>query len=473
MKKKIFLNLVMGISLIATPALLLASCSAQASDVKLPITKKATPDLVSAEELQVSPITLKTVQKLFDNVDVTSFENVTATLKNGSAVIGTPNNVVLTANDGFVFEDGTENGAKTLESSEFNPSASILPITVKNNSDSILFDEVTASQISITTLQKLFNIDEDSFKNVSAVLKNGNAAFDGTNQIVLTAKDGFVFENGTNTLESGLFSISFSILPITVKNNSDSILFDEVTASQISITTLQKLFNIDEDSFKNVSAVLKNGNAAFDGTNQIVLTAKDGFVFENGTNTLESGLFSISFSKLLITVIDNPGDISKEEITDPITITMLQKLFNIDADSFKNVNAKVKNAVSVGTTNQVVLTAKDGFVFENGTNTLESGLFSISFSILPITVKNNSDSILFDEVTASQISITTLQKLFNIDEDSFKNVSAAFQMSGDGVVVGSHNKVILTAKDGFVFEDGTENGAKTLESASFKVIASK
>ena len=33
MKKKVFLNLVMGISLIATPALLLASCSAQASDV--------------------------------------------------------------------------------------------------------------------------------------------------------------------------------------------------------------------------------------------------------------------------------------------------------------------------------------------------------------------------------------------------------------------------------------------------------
>ena len=388
MKKKIFLNLVMGISLIATPALLLASCSAQASDVKLPITKKATPDLVSAEELQVSSITLKTVQKLFDNVDVTSFENVTATLKNGSAVIGTPNNVVLTANDGFVFEDGTENGAKTLESSEFNPSASILPITVKNNSDGILFDDVTATPITLKTVQKLFNIDTDSFKNVSAVLKNGNAAFDGTNQIVLTAKDGFVFENGTNTLESGLFSISFSILPITVKNNSDSILFDEVTASQISITTLQKLFNID-------------------------------------------------------------------------------------ADSFKNVNAKVKNAVSVGTTNQVVLTAKDGFVFENGTNTLESGLFSIPFPKLPITVKDNPGGITVGEAKAKPITLTTLQKLFNIDEDSFKNVSAAFQMSGDGVVVGSHNKVILTAKDGFVFEDGTENGAKTLESASFKVIASK
>ena len=81
MKKKIFLNLVMGISLIATPASLLASCSAQAAGVKLPQAERATPTLVSAEELQVSPITLKTVQKLIDNVDVTSFENVTATLK--------------------------------------------------------------------------------------------------------------------------------------------------------------------------------------------------------------------------------------------------------------------------------------------------------------------------------------------------------------------------------------------------------
>ena len=38
------------------------------------------------------------------------------TLKNESVVTGTPNNVVLTAKDGFVFEDG----AKTLESPEFN-----------------------------------------------------------------------------------------------------------------------------------------------------------------------------------------------------------------------------------------------------------------------------------------------------------------------------------------------------------------
>ena len=304
MKKKIFLNLVMGISLIATPALLLASCSAQASDVKLPITKKATPDLVSAEELQVSPITLKTVQKLFDNVDVTSFENVTATLKNGSAVIGTPNNVVLTANDGFVFEDGTENGAKTLESSEFKPSVSILPITKKVTTDLVSAEELQVSPISITTLQKLFdNVDVTSFENVTATLKNGSAVIGTPNNVVLTANDGFVFEDGTEngakTLESSEFNPSASILPITVKNNSDSILFDEVTASQISITTLQKLFNIDEDSFKNVSAAfqMSGDNVVVGSHNKVILTAKDDFVFTNGAKTLESASFKVIASK--------------------------------------------------------------------------------------------------------------------------------------------------------------------------------
>ena len=209
MKKKIFLNLVMGISLIATPALLLASCSAQASDVKLPITKKATPDLVSAVELKVSPITLKTVQKLFDNVDVTSFENVTATLKNGSAVIGTPNNVVLTANDGFVFEDGTENGAKTLESSEFNP-FSKLPITVIDNPVDITVADISTTPITLKIVQKLFNIDADSFKNVTADWAIGGDA--GGNLMILTAKDGFVFEDGTDNGAKTLASANFNVI---------------------------------------------------------------------------------------------------------------------------------------------------------------------------------------------------------------------------------------------------------------------
>ena len=296
MKKKIFLNLVMGISLIATPALLLASCSAQASDVKLPITKKVTPDLVLAVELKVSPITLKTVQKLFDNVDVTSFENVTATLKNESVVTGTPNNVVLTAKDGFVFEDGTENGAKTLESSEFKPSVSILPITKKVTTDLVSAEELQVSPISITTLQKLFdNVDVTSFENVTATLKNGSAVIGTPNNVVLTAKDGFVFEDGAKTLESSEFN-PFSKLPITKKATPDLVWAEELQVSPITLTTLQKLFNIDADSFKNVTTTLKNESVVTGTPNNVVLTAKDGFVFEDGTENGAKTLASVNFN---------------------------------------------------------------------------------------------------------------------------------------------------------------------------------
>ncbi len=112
MKKKIFLNLVMGTALIATPAFLLASCSAQASDVKLLITVKVTPGGISAEEVSAKPITLATIQKLF-NIEASDFENVTADLKN--PVGSSTNQIVLTAKAGFVFENDTN----TLESAEF------------------------------------------------------------------------------------------------------------------------------------------------------------------------------------------------------------------------------------------------------------------------------------------------------------------------------------------------------------------
>ena len=200
MKKKIFLNLVMGISLIATPALLLASCSAQASDVKLPITKKASPNAVSAEELQVTTITLKTVQKLF-NIDTDSFKNVTVALKNVSPVVNQTNQIVLTVKGDFIFENGTN----TLESAVFIISNSMLKITVKDSPGDIPVSEIQS--ITLTTLQKLFNIDEVSFKNVTAKVKNA-VSVGANNKIILTANKGFIFTNGTFTLESGTFRVT-------------------------------------------------------------------------------------------------------------------------------------------------------------------------------------------------------------------------------------------------------------------------
>ena len=282
MKKRIFLNLVIGISLIATPAFLLASCSAQASDVKLQITAKATPGIIAFTEVKSDPIAFTTVQKLFDIAE-SDFVNVKATLKNTNVGVNQTNQVVLTANEGFVFEDGTN----TLDSVEFTLSNATLPITLKAIPDGISAEEVLVSPITFTTVQKVFDIAESDFVNVTATYKN--AAASSTNQIVLTAKAGFVFEGGASTLESAEFGLSKQ-LPITAKAQDDfnSIIpHAEINASPIALSTLQKLFNIVQSDLENVTVSLIEIIAP-NKPNQIVLTAKDGFIFENGTNTLLS-----------------------------------------------------------------------------------------------------------------------------------------------------------------------------------------
>ena len=292
MKKKIFLNLVMGISLIVTPAFLLASCSSQASDVvtdvKLPITIKDAIVNIKVLEVTAKPITLATVQKLF-NVEASDFENVTVALKNTNVEGGQKNQIVLTAKEGFIFEDGN----KSLESSEFTLSNITLSVTAKTITDRIWTEEVTASPITFTTIQKLFNIVESDFENVTVSLKS--PIVDGTpNIIVLTANEGFIFENGNKTLESFEFT-SFKELPITTKGPSQGnsiIQFAEINADPIKLTTVQKLFNITAIDFENVIVSFKNTPTP-GSSNTMVLTAKEGFVFQNGNTILESISFTI------------------------------------------------------------------------------------------------------------------------------------------------------------------------------------
>ena len=389
MKKKIFFNLVMGTALIATPALLLASCSAQSSDVKLPITVKDSPDDISIEEINASTISLATVQKLFI-ISKSDFNNVTLSLKNGDVGFGQTNQVVLTANNGFIFE----NGANILESVEFTLSNKKILITVKDKdtAGAISVEEINASPITFTTIKKLFNINESDFNNVTLSLKNGDVGFGQTNQVVLTANNGFIFENGANILESVEFTL-FKQLLVTVKDINVDITFAEVKDGPLTLATVQKLFNINASDFSNVTAALK-GNVGVGQINKVVLTAINGFIFENGTNTLESKKISLSNIKILITAKDKDtaGAISVEEINaSPITFTTIKKLFNINESDFENVIFRLKNDnVGFGQTNQLFLISKPGFIFENCTNILGSVEFTLSNTILSITAKDKA-----------------------------------------------------------------------------------
>ena len=192
--------------------------------------------------------------------------------------------MVLTANDSFIFKDGSN----ILNSVEFTLSNEILPITLKATPEGILVEEVSADPIKLATAQKLFNVEASDFNNVTATFKNPVAS--STNQIVLTAKAGFVFENDTNTLESAEFGLSKQ-LPITAKAQLDipsNMPYVEISASPITLTTIQKLFNnVDASNLVNVDVSLKEIIGP-NKSNKVVLAAKAGFIFENGTNALES-----------------------------------------------------------------------------------------------------------------------------------------------------------------------------------------
>ena len=50
----------------------------------------------------------------------------------------------------------------------------------------------------------------------------------------------------------------------------------------------------------------------------------------------------------------------------------VQKLFDISASDFNNVEVTLEKTPAAAATNYFILTPKPGFVFENGTHKLES-----------------------------------------------------------------------------------------------------
>ncbi|MGL5246140.1 MAG: hypothetical protein ACRC8C_01065 [Mycoplasmoidaceae bacterium] len=115
MKKRILLNLLSGLIIIATPILFLSSCSASANK-ELSVVIKDIPNNIFDEDIDGSNLkTLETVQKLFV-IDQEDFKNITINLFNVENVsFGLTNQIVLTANDDYFFQ----NGEKTLTSKEF------------------------------------------------------------------------------------------------------------------------------------------------------------------------------------------------------------------------------------------------------------------------------------------------------------------------------------------------------------------
>ncbi|MGL5246145.1 MAG: hypothetical protein ACRC8C_01090 [Mycoplasmoidaceae bacterium] len=92
-----------------------------------------------------------------------------------------------------------------------------LSVVIKDTPNDIFDEDIGSNLKTLDTVQKLFSIDQEDFKNITINLFNvENVSFGLTNQIVLTANDDYFFQNGEKTLTSKEFIINPRSLEPTI-----------------------------------------------------------------------------------------------------------------------------------------------------------------------------------------------------------------------------------------------------------------
>ena len=291
-KKAFILSSLIGLSIAVTPSLILVSCGTNESSINIiEITIKSNPTIF-LNETKETPITIKTVQKLFGGINEENFKNVTATL---SIVEETKRKImILKANDGFKFEENKER----LKSNEII--IEILDITIKEKPEPINSNEITGP-ITIATVKKLFNgINEENFNYLKATLKINNAN-NNEYQMVLTMKDGFIlYENGVE-IKSSPFVISTSHInkvltrSIVLANLQPGGIWDVLLNGDLTANDLRGYSEIGEGAFEDIQKIRPNHIFSVQIPNTVTKISKG--AFENKGVILSNDIRYVTFEK--------------------------------------------------------------------------------------------------------------------------------------------------------------------------------
>ncbi|MGL5357866.1 MAG: hypothetical protein ACRC9U_02250 [Metamycoplasmataceae bacterium] len=297
-------------------------------------------------------------------------------------------------------ENYTIDGKKTLESGQYTlaPTVTELNITAITKAATLsaaevaaLSDTNTLAAAKLVVLGKLFqgtDLKEDN-------LANFKVGVDTTKRIVtLTAEANYSFANAANKLESKQYTLqTITDLKITAKSASIALTGEELIDvvgkdAPKQLDVLIKLFDgVDKTKQTNFTTTLGSGSV-------VTLTAKPGFTFANNKSSINSTSYTITETKLNITIS------SKQELTsfedERINATpdatnsagqllILKKLFTGIKDTDVNYfTFEVKSKV-------VTLKAKTGFVFGgatgNGTATLVAPAYTINTAGTNLNIK--------------------------------------------------------------------------------------
>ena len=327
------------------------------------------------------------------------------------------------------------------------------------------------------TLKKIFIIPDN------LVVNQANKAFfaekkliEGLYTITLTAKPGFKFNDGTNKLESNTFA-GFDILDITSKTSITNITLEDVELIDGNALTEEKFIIVKKafhlvgiTNFEQAHSLFVVSKILVEETNeyQIVLTAREGYLFDNRETTLSSPPFTALFDLNVVNQMPEEIEITLQEtqlfngeMINHDQFIILKKIFTMngvqnfeDANKFFVVTNRVVSGKYI-----LVLTPQHGYTI-NGRREHISNEF-IAIRILDVVAKDVNSLImeediakLMNEGTISSHSFLILQKIFTMSNiESANDVNNKFLVTGTNV--GQNYTLTLIAKDGFQFSDRT------------------
>ncbi|MGL4183594.1 MAG: hypothetical protein ACRCRP_00480 [Metamycoplasmataceae bacterium] len=419
---------------------------------------------------------LSVLQKLFVGINETNIKNITFKFDKGKSI------VTLTANSGYIFDQGNSTLESNVFTIEIGPEDKDLNIT-KISGPKLLSSDITILQGTdiakqLLVLTKLFtgpDLNATNQNNFSFVVDTGK------NIVTLIGKNNYTI-NGNNSLASNAYTIINNNVILNITKISDPkllatdliILEGTDTAKQLPI--LKKLFkgpdlNATNQAYFSISSInIKN--------KIITLATNQGYIFDQGNFTLDSNAYlieTIPSKNLNITALPQATTLTTSEVSTlegndfNARLPILKKLF-IGSDL--KVENKDNFSISINTTNNVVtLTGKNGYLINNASS-LNSTPYNNAKIPLVINKINQSVELTTNEISAIEFGasqndinsqIVILAKLFTgIDTNTIKNLSFSVNKST--------NIVSLNANNGYFFGQASEIfGPTRLDSSTYTI----
>ncbi|MGL4184052.1 MAG: hypothetical protein ACRCRP_02850 [Metamycoplasmataceae bacterium] len=314
----------------------------------------------------------------------------------------------------------------------------------------------TPIEDKIKYLNKLFDgIDKETIKHIQTF------DYTGFTQVNLTTKQGYVFANGTNKLDSITFPRAPKVtISITAKSTevdfSDQDVEDMKSQDKvIKLRTLNKIFN--GLTLDNINGVVDP--AVNNGGDAVIAFSGSGYVFDNNKTRIESGKLKGISKKVLIKSVEYPSGVFKEDFTslkdpqipDKYKIKILTKFFTPSLEDDRQFNfIEIKNINT--TTNKITIKTKQGYIFipqtHDGKNVYEitSGPvtnFAPSPKFLGIDLVPDTKSITKQDITDfnnPSKKLSVLKKYFkNIDASNINNISTSINQYKTAISIKANN----------------------------------